>query len=802
MIKYNGRKNSSTKISSTIKTKVKINSYYYYIQIYIDTFANSQKIAFLVKARKENERKSVLYKRAFNYNELTNYNKHFKNFSSLEDIFINIAQSIEENKYYLDKELKCLCLIIGIYIRKLKKNVNININLNQHKNLHPLSLINKNKKEMQTKILGIQNEEELSYAIYDIRQRLKNLEMNQTIINNNLNNNNYNDFNNLFNNNLQKYINNSLNLSEYINNNGLQIKTYNNKTLNKRNINNKIGSNSNINTYNEESIISHQNNSVINITNRNHYKDNSNNLIPKNLVMNQKNRISGVNELIKKINILETKTNSKNGQINNLDYNNNYLINNINNNKNKYIPKSRTNKLRNNGFNKSVEINNRNDNTLLNLYNDNINNNSTQIKLEKPNQSNSNIFNNENNFNGSQLVENKKNNSKIKLNKSKINQDFKNSINLVKFLNKNKNSNKSNDNNGQITDRRRDKIKIKNNKDEEEKKKKKIKNKNISDNGNKIYNDIIKNDKNENNNININNINNINNNLEEISEEENKKNNGFVSKKSTKEKVSSRNNIKIKDSNHKLNNSNYNNEINSLASKPIIKQNMNRSISSSMSEVIKTPKKLPIYTPEKLKDNLDSIIIFRQIELNFLKKKLSNNNKKLNIYFTLLYRATRDGDNDSIIKKFTLGYENVITLFYANEGARFGIFIKRKKNHYIKAKDRGEKTGTCFIFGLNNLVFYDIYKNKYGKGDYNKVLCFGCLDDIGSNGTKWMIYTPQNNFLNKKCVMSSGTELFNDIDIEQIVGPSEYTIKDVEIFNIDIQKFHNDDSDSDSDSES
>ena len=229
---------------------------------------------------------------------------------------------------------------------------------------------------------------------------------------------------------------------------------------------------------------------------------------------------------------------------------------------------------------------------------------------------------------------------------------------------------------------------------------------------------------------------------------------------------------------------------------------MNRSISSSMSEVIKTPKKLPIYTPEKLKDNLDSIIIFRQIELNFLKKKLSNNNKKLNIYFTLLYRATRDGDNDSIIKKFTLGYENVITLFYANEGARFGIFIKRKKNHYIKAKDRGEKTGTCFIFGLNNLVFYDIYKNKYGKGDYNKVLCFGCLDDIGSNGTKWMIYTPQNNFLNKKCVMSSGTELFNDIDIEQIVGPSEYTIKDVEIFNVDIQKSHNDDSDSDSDSES
>ena len=63
-----------------------------------------------------------------------------------------------------------------------------------------------------------------------------------------------------------------------------------------------------------------------------------------------------------------------------------------------------------------------------------------------------------------------------------------------------------------------------------------------------------------------------------------------------------------------------------------------------------------------------------------------------------------------------------------------------------------------------------------------------------------MIYIPQNNFLNKKCVMSSGIELFNDIDIEQIVGPSEYTIKEVEIFNVEKQKFGDSESDSDSDS--
>ena len=38
--------------------------------------------------------------------------------------------------------------------------------------------------------------------------------------------------------------------------------------------------------------------------------------------------------------------------------------------------------------------------------------------------------------------------------------------------------------------------------------------------------------------------------------------------------------------------------------------------------------------------------------------------------------------------------------------------------------------------------------------------------------------------------MGSGEGLFKDTDIEQIIGPSEYTIKDVEIFNIEIE--HND----------
>ena len=892
MIKFNERNISSSKITSTIKTKCKINSNYYFIQIFIDAFSNTEKITFLIKTRKEYERNSILYKRVFNYIELIEYNKYFKTFSSLEDIFINIAQCIEEKKYNINNGIKCLTLIIRIYISKLKKYVNISINLNQHKNLNPLSMDKNETKEIKKIILGVQNKEELSYAIYDIRQRLKNLEMNQSMMNNNINNNGNisyrNNEINRINNNLQKYINNSINLNENMNNNDFQIKYYK-ENPNKRKLNNKISVNSSMNNLNEESNIYHQNNSILNKTNTNYFNNNSNNnLIPKNIKLNEKHRISGVNELIKKINILETKTNTKdypikesNNKFNSIDSNNNDNY--------KYFPYPKKKKEKNKEFNKSVEINRRNDNSLYNLYNNNINN-MTKINLVKKNRLNS-VLNNEKSMNGSQIIDIKENDNINDIN----NLEYNNINNYKKFINKNKtidyNENEFKENlgrkiknnlinikNEEVKDEidneneelmikkvedngylsksktgRGQKVKIKKKNLEEPiipnnkminnnyyenninnnikiiKDKEKVKengnsisnsNDNLDNiNGNNNINDNINSNNNKNNNINNNNINNnINDSKESSSEKEKEeekesdKINKFTKKENTKKKEESKNNnkmpkIKIKNfssavknnSNYKNNNINNNinnnSSVNSLSSKPIIKQNLNKSISSSMSNVeIKPPKKVPIYPPEKL-DHINSNIIFRKVELHLLKNKLSNNNKKRYVFFDLLYRATRDGDNETVIKKLTLGYEKVMTLFYTNEGARFGVFIRRKKNHYVKAKNRGEKKGTCFIFGLNNLVIYDIYKDKFGKGDYNKVLCFGCLDDVGSNGTKWMIYTPQNNFLNKKCVMDSGLGLFHDIDIEQIVGPSEYTIKEVEIFNVDIEQENEHDND-------
>ena len=816
MIKFNEKQKTSSKLSTIIKHRCKINSYYYYIQIYIDAFINSEKITFLIKSKREQERKSILYKRTFNYNDITNYNKYFKYFSSIEDIFINIAQCIEENKYLINNNLKCISLIIRVFITKLKKYVNICINLNAHKNLHPLSMGRDKEKELKKIMMGIQNEEELSYAILDIRERLKNLEINQSIINNNIANE-INNISNTYKKHDLGYVKNyyyqpHLNNSTFIDNMNMNSNIFNNSN-NIKKPKTKISSNTNLNNINNKDEI---NTNIIKIspnkTDSNYFKGSTNNLIPKNVKMNQKQKITGINELIKKINDLESLKITKNNN-NITNYKLNSIDSNINKYNNNYIPnlQNNTNKKRE-YFNKSVEIPKKN-------------NVSERNNISK-------IFNQEKNMNGSQYVDENNNihlikNNEIKKTETKNKSKEKN--NIKKSVNKSKSIDyKENDNNDEIPvinqENNFNKIISKDKTMEDIEKNVKKKNKSINK-SKKAYNDEFNDNKinniNEqengynNNNINKNNIdinNNINTIIENSSEKEDPKVKKFIIKRNSKEIQELQNSNKhqnykikkfssaIKDRNTKQNlnfniNNNYSiNSISSTSSKPIIKHNVNKSISSSMSNVkIKPPKNVPIYPPEKLSQFINSSIIFRKVELSLLKNKLSNNNKKIDVYFELLYRATRDGDNDTVIKKLTLGYDDVMTFFYTNEGARFGIYIKRKKNHYIKAKDRGEKPGTSFIIGFNNLVIYDIYKTKNGKGDYNKVLCFGCLDEVCTNGTKWMIYTPQNNFLNKKCVMGSGEGLYKDFDVEQIVGPNEYTIKEVEIFSVDFETIDDDD---------
>ena len=201
--------------------------------------------------------------------------------------------------------------------------------------------------------------------------------------------------------------------------------------------------------------------------------------------------------------------------------------------------------------------------------------------------------------------------------------------------------------------------------------------------------------------------------------------------------------------------------------------------------------KIFICKKEDIKKYVNSKIIFRKDELRLLKDKISNNDRKLHVFFDLLYRASKDGEKEIVIKDSIEGYFETLTLFYTYEGARFGVYLKKEeipsflKGHYYR-----EVPGSCFIVGLNNLLIFPIEKKKTCNANCNEVLCFGRTYYLNKNGTNWIIYTPPNKFLKQKCIIGNGIGLFRNINIEKLVGDTQYHIKEVEIFNVAIERFY------------
>ena len=845
MIHYN--ENLDTKISRIIKHRCKIKDIYYYIQIYTNTLTPNKKITFLIKASK-NKIHSHLYKRMFYYSELLRYNKYFNYFSSLDDIFITINQCIEENKFFITNSVKCISFTMQLYISKKKKYYNINVNLNKHKNLKPLSLAT--KKDIQKVNLGIKSEKELNYAINEIRQRLNKLEKSQRNNNNFsdvnvLNSDNINSANDTSMNNPNSMVglNNMMNKLNYletsINNKDVKIKSLENRIINlsskpsrnqnnlilrNKNYNNKSIDNNNINNnnnrrnshfypnqtshdYDKSNVIStisksNERNLNFNISQENEYeskyrptyaqhrsKYNNTNKYKNNSYINDNSDLSDFSKIdkhkrkdkdkkiyhsIDNYNNHYNKSKRKkksyseigNSYVKSSDrlkesghkhkhkheHKNNHNHNHIHHSSHKSSfkekpitiakqfkqPKNKSPKVKDKGVkkNRSVEKLRSNYNNNNYYYNNDDNNNSF-LRNDYKISSERNI----NGFNEDRL-ESETNNHFSYLNNNNINDDINLNTSITK---KNSGINKI----PLSTDREKVVVKEKKFRSQE-----KI-NTNIDTNNNDITNSpkII--------NIDTNNITNkenniINNNDNTITTDIKRSNN--------------KNSKKIKDTSPSNNNSAF--------------------LSTHNSKTIKNYK-IAYHPREQIRKYVNSRIFFRKDELRLLKDKISNNNRKLHVFFDILYRASQDGDKELPIRESIADYGETLTLFYTYEGARFGVYLNREEAHsFMKGRHYREIPGSCFIVGLNNLVIYQIDKNKTSNDDFKDVLCFGRTFYLNKNGTHWMIFTPQNHFLDKKCIIGTGEGLFKNVDIKKLVGGYEYHLKEVEIFSVAIERFY------------
>ena len=251
---------------------------------------------------------------------------------------------------------------------------------------------------------------------------------------------------------------------------------------------------------------------------------------------------------------------------------------------------------------------------------------------------------------------------------------------------------------------------------------------------------------------------------------------------------------------NRINNNSYANDINS---NNFIKSNnsyLNTTMSNNSNAVDKNFNKylfykeklgIPLVPREDLKKYVNSRIIFTKNELRFLKSKFSNGNKKIHVFFDLLYRASVDGDVEEMIKNCIEDKEKILYLFYTYEGSRFGVYISRKKTTSLfKGEIYKEIPGTSFIVSLNYSKIFDISPNRVSKEDSTKeCLCFGKTYYLNANGSNWLISTPQSNFLKKKCIIGEQSGDYMYFEPEIIVGSKyEYHIKDVEIFHVVLEK--------------
>ena len=379
--------------------------------------------------------------------------------------------------------------------------------------------------------------------------------------------------------------------------------------------------------------------------------------------------------------------------------------------------------------------------------------------------------------------------------------------NLEKYLNNNKNKNKDKDKEQNVNENdikrnssfNKDNNEIGYSNDIEKKNTRNYdNNNNVNDNYDNDNNIINNNVNNVNNNIN--NVNNIENNDNNIENNNNNINNQYDNNTNNiNNHYDSNNNkdIEKKDENsNKTKSIDEENRREENKRRENKKENKESESNDNSIEIIKKNEKqnkkkkiLPIVEKERIKKYVNSEIIFTKKELRLLKTKINDGNKNLHVFFDLLYRATEDGDNADIIKKKIKDIHKTLTLFYTEEGARFGIYIEKEIRYSIFGKSLKEKEGTSFLISLNNCIIYDILGENIATENKGDMLCFIKNKQKNKNGSGWAIFTPPKEFLGKLCILGDVTYVFDIEDNDEIIGDkNEYHLKEVEIFEVAIEE--------------
>ena len=182
-------------------------------------------------------------------------------------------------------------------------------------------------------------------------------------------------------------------------------------------------------------------------------------------------------------------------------------------------------------------------------------------------------------------------------------------------------------------------------------------------------------------------------------------------------------------------------------------------------------------TSKKLKHDIDSKIIEKQNELDFIINELKNKEQfnNNNISLKLIYRGTRDGHLSTDFHEKCDGFDKTITLIKTQKGIKFGGYIT---NGWGSSEDYIDDDEDCFTFSIS---LRKIYYPKEGKFKYFFSRDYGpSFSVFGLEGN--LFEKSSLNIHTKEDANAFFTGFTSDYEING--GEKEFQVKELEVFQI------------------
>lgn len=206
---------------------------------------------------------------------------------------------------------------------------------------------------------------------------------------------------------------------------------------------------------------------------------------------------------------------------------------------------------------------------------------------------------------------------------------------------------------------------------------------------------------------------------------------------------------------------------------------------SELKQLIKS--KIEKEKNNELMKKINSVIIKEQKEIDFLEKRLKNNDpilSKKNIIYKLLYRATKDGNSAESFHKKCDNIKGTLIIIKTTKGIRFGGYTEClwnaiKDNPQNKKDNKG--IGFCYSLDL-----FKIYNNTNDSESTIRCYTGEGPDFYGGDCYMFDIYFPIDSNTDSNTGYSTKCKSFGKFekDFEINNGESKFLMQELEIYQI------------------